>query len=184
MRELMNKNVIVMLLWIAFVFVDYFYINYFIRPFFWIFVWLTLFILLVKSIRKVMRERNLFQINSIVRLSILSLLFFLTIYRFNKIPHAMIEKIDWTLSYHTRDKIVKDVLAGRLKPNGKYNNGICKLPFGFPLISNSGNEIWIIKGEAPEKTTVKFWISRGFFESPQSYFVFTNDNKTKKQYNE
>jgi len=62
------------------------------------------------------------------------------------------------------------------------NNVICKLSFAFPIISNGGNDIWIYKNKIENTKTIKFWISRGFFESPQTYFIFTNDNEIKKQY--
>jgi len=56
------------------------------------------------------------------------------------------------------------------------NNGICILPFNFPIVSNGGNDIWIFQNK--NKKTVKFWISRGFFDSPQSYFIYTDDPDT------
>jgi hypothetical protein len=112
------------------------------------------------------------------------ILFVLTLYNFNKIPRSIIEKIDWSISYNKRNQIVKEVLTEKLKPNTKMNNGICKLSFDFPIISNGGNDIWIYQNKTKDTKTIKFWISRGFFESPQIYFIFTNDNETKKQYEE
>lgn len=108
----------------------------------------------------------------------------LTFYNFNKIPRSIIEKIDWTISYNRRTQIVKEVLKGSLKANTDMNNGICKLPFDFPIISNGGNDICIYENKTDKTKTIKFWISRGFFNSPQTYFIFTNDSETKKYYQE
>ena len=62
------------------------------------------------------------------------------------------------------------------------NNGICKLQFAFPIVSNGGNDIWINRNESGNAKTIKFWVSRGFFDSPQIYFIFTNDDEAKKYY--
>ena len=62
------------------------------------------------------------------------------------------------------------------------NNGICELPFDFPIISNGGNDIVIYESKADNTKTIKFWISRGFFNSPQTYFIYTNENETKNNY--
>lgn len=75
-------------------------------------------------------------------------------------------------------------MTEKLKPDTTVNNGICKLSFDFPIISNGGNDIWICQNKTEGTKTIKFWISRGFFESPQTYFIFTNDNETQKQYEE
>ena len=132
---------------------------------------------------KVVKERKNLQTNRILNFSITLTLFLLTLYNFNKIPNLIIEKIDWNISYNKRTQIVKDVLSEKLKPNTKMNNGICRLSFDFPIVSNGGNDIWIYGDKSGKTKTVKFWISRGFFESPQIYFIFTNDNLTKKHYN-
>ncbi|WP_125112946.1 hypothetical protein [Algoriella xinjiangensis] len=62
---------------------------------------------------------------------------------------------------------------GKLIRDNKLNNGIYKIPFEFPVLSNGGNEVWVF--EEKNKKTVKFWISRGFFDSPQSYFIYTEN---------
>ena len=118
----------------------------------------------------------------VVKVSIVIILFALTFYKFNKIPRLAIENFDWWISYDERNQIVEKVKKGRLEPNTKMNNGICRLPFDFPIVSDGGNDIWINKDE--NGLTVKFWISRGFFEAPQTYFIYTNDNESRRYYNE
>ena len=180
---MIKKIVILIIIWLVFTFADYFYLPYFIQPFSWLLVCITLLILLIRQIIKVIKERKNLQTNRILNFSITLTLFLLTFYNFNKIPNLIIEKIDWNISYNKRNKIVKDVLSEKLKPNTKMNNGICRLPFDFPIVSNGGNDIWIYEDKSGQFKTVKFWISRGFFESPQIYFIFTNDDLTKKHYN-
>jgi hypothetical protein len=179
-----KKIAILIILWLVFVFADYFYLPYFVQPFSWPLVCLTLLILSIRQVIKTIKERKNLKTNRILNLSITLSLFFLTFYNFNKIPSSIIEKIDWTISYNKRKQIVNDVLTEKLKPNTEMNNGICKLPFDFPIISNGGNDIWIFENKTGNTRTIKFWISRGFFESPQTYFIFTNDNVTKKNYHE
>lgn len=180
---MIKKIVILIIIWLVFAFADYFYLPYFVQPFSWLLVCITLLILLIKQIIKVVKERKNLQTNRILNFSITLTLFLLTFYNFNKIPNLIIEKIDWNISYNKRTQIVKDVLSEKLKPNTKMNNGICRLSFDFPIVSNGGNDIWIYGDKSGKTKTVKFWISRGFFESPQIYFIYTNDNIMKENYN-
>jgi len=177
-----KKTAILVIIWLVFTFADYFYLPYFLQPFSWLLVCVTLLILAVRQIIKLIKERKNIKTNRIINLLVTSILLVLTFYNFNKIPNSIIEKIDWNISYNKRNQIVKEVLTGKLKPNTKTNNSICKLSFDFPIISNGGNDIWIHQNKKEGTKTIKFWISRGFFESPQTYFIFTNDKETKKQY--
>ena len=179
-----RKILILITIWLVFAFADYFYLPYFVQAFSWLLVCITLLILLVRQITKVYKERKNLKRKRLLNLLITFLLFFLTFYNFNKIPNSIIEKIDWNISYNKRTNIVKEVLSGNLKPNTEMNNGICKLPFDFPIVSNGGNDIWIYENTREKTKTIKFWISRGFFDSPQTYFIFTNDNEDKKHYEE
>ncbi|HAY3506276.1 hypothetical protein [Elizabethkingia anophelis] len=179
-----KKTAILVIIWLVFVLADYFYLPYFIQPLFWILVCIILLILTVRQVIKLIKEKRNIKANRIINLIVASILLFLTFYNFNKIPNSIMEKIDWSISYNKRNQIVKEVLTEKLKPNTKTNNGICKLSFGFPIISNGGNDIWIYQNKTEGTKTIKFWISRGFFESPQTYFIFTNDNETQKQYEE
>jgi hypothetical protein len=179
-----RKTAFFLVLWIVYAFVDYFYLPYYVKPFSWLLVCVTLMVLFVRQIVKIIKERNSLHTYRLLNLFLTLGLFFLTFYNFNKIPNSVIEKIDWSISYSKRNKIVEEVLRGELKPNTEMNNGICRLSFDFPIISNGGNDIWIYESETENKGTVKFWISRGFFDSPQTYFIFTNDNEMEKMYEE
>lgn len=104
------------------------------------------------------------------------LLFILTFFR--NIPNRLIEKADWIILKGKRIEIVQKIKDGELKAKGKLNNGICELPFEFPVISNGGNDIWIIHGNEKNSVTVRFWVFRGFFDSPQTLFVYSDDKET------
>jgi hypothetical protein len=183
-EQMTKKIVILIIIWLVFILVDYFLLPYFVRPFSWLLVCLILLILSIRQIIKAFKERKTLRAKRILNLAATAILFFLTFYNFNKIPSSIIEKVDWAISYHKRNEIVNEVLKGSLKPNTKMNNGICELPFDFPIISNGGNDIWIYESRTYNTKTIKFWISRDFFESPQTYFIFTNDNETKIYYEE
>ena len=181
---MIRKILFLIAFWFIYAFVDYFYLPYFVQPFAWLLVCITLFVLLIRQIIEVIKERNNLKNYRLLNLSITFGILFLTFYNFNNIPRSVIEKIDWSISYNKRNKIVEEVLKGELKPNTEMSNGISSLPFDFPLISNGGNDIWIYGSKTENTKTIKFWISRGFFESPQTYFIFTNDNEMKKMYEE
>lgn len=173
-----RKLIILILIWLSYVVTDYYLLPYFVQPFTWLLVSLLLLVLTIRQLVKIIKQRNDLKLYRVINLSIIIILFGLTFYGFNKIPNSAIEKVDWLIFYKKRNQIVSQVEAGKLKSNTELNNGICRLPFSFPIISNGGNDIWI----NTKTKIIKFWISRGFFESPQKYFIYTNDIETKKYY--
>lgn len=178
---MINKKLILLfIIWILIILLNYYILPYFVQPLVWIFVVLFLFILLAIQVRKIIKEKNKISINIILTFSTLLILFALTFFNFYKIPRKIIEKIDWIVLYNKRLEIVKDVQNGKLISNTKMNNGISALPFYFPIVSNGGNEILIFDN----KKTIKFWISRGFFDTPQLYFIFTENSDTIESINE
>ena len=179
---MMKKITVLVILWIIYVLSDYFYFPYFVQPFCWLFVCLILLILTIRQIVKSIKEKKDIKRSRILKLIVTSILFFLTFYNFNSIPNFIVEKIDWNIYYNKRNDIVADVLIGKLTPNTEMNNGVCELPFKFPIISNGGNDILISENKETNTKTVHFWISRGFFDAPQTYFIYTNDNELKKQF--
>lgn len=179
-----RKLIILIIIWLIFIALEYFLLPYFVKPFTWLLFCLTLFIVLFSQIIKTIKERKNLAPDGVFNLSIILILFILTFYNFNKIPTAIMEKIDWEISRNKRNQVVKEVEKRQLKPNTDMKNGICRLPFKFPIVSNSGNDILIYENKNSQTKTIKFWISRGFFESPQRYFIYTNDAETKKYYQE
>ncbi|MFS4428239.1 hypothetical protein [Chryseobacterium sp. S90] len=182
MERLPKKTLILTIIWIAYSFTDYFILPYFFKPLLWLLACLILLILSLRQIVKRFKERTKITSTGIISFLTTIVLFFLTFYRFNKIPSSIIEKLDWKISYYKRHQIVNEILKETIKPNTSMKNGIHKLSFDFPIISNGGNDIWIYENKTENTKTIKFWISRGFFEAPQIYFIFTNDPKTKMSY--
>jgi len=181
---MIRKLIILIIIWLTFTALQYFMLPYFVKPLTWLLFCLTLFILSIGQIIKTIKERKDLKLDRILNLSIILILLLFTFYNFNKIPTSIMEKIDWKISYNKRNQIIKEVENGQLKPNTEMSNGICKLPFKFPIVSNGGNEIWIHESQNSHLKTIKFWISRGFFESPQTYFIYTNDKESKNHYQE
>lgn len=95
-----------------------------------------------------------------------------------------IESMDWKLFKNKRIEIIKQVKNGDLLPNVNRNVSLCKLPFEFPIISNGGNEIIILRNNNENSLTVSFWIFRNYLDNPSSYFVYTNDDKLAEKIEE
>jgi len=136
----------------------------------------TLLIGTIIQIVKLIKERENLTKFRIVKSIVFGLIFVLTFFR--HIPNEVIEKVDWTLLKGKRTEIVAKIKSGELIANGKNNNGICELPFEFPIVSNGGNDVWIIRNKENDKLTVRFFVFRNFFDSPSTKFVFTEDEKT------
>ena len=92
--------------------------------------------------------------------------------------------MDWLIFENKRTEIVKQVKDKELNPNVSWNGWVCELPFEFPVISNGGNDIGIYRNKENNRTTVTFWVFRNFFDSPSTYFVYTNDPEEKKRIEE
>jgi energy-coupling factor transporter transmembrane protein EcfT len=168
--------------WFLVTILIYYCFPYFVIPFVWLFTATYLFILLIFQIVKTYRERKNISKPRQIRLITITILFFLTFYRFNKIPTDVIEKIDCFILKNKREQIVNQVKSGELKPNISWNNIICELPFEFPIISNGGNDIMIYKNKKTKKITIHFWIFRNFFDSPQTYLVYSEDSENITYY--
>ena len=97
----------------------------------------------------------------------------MTFYR--DIPNWVIEKVDWLMFLNKRIEIVEQVKKDELRPNVDWNGWVCELPYEFPVVSNGGNDIGIFKNKTDSTLTVQFWIFRNFFDSPSTYFIYTED---------
>ncbi len=87
-----------------------------------------------------------------------------------------VEWMDWHLRFAERNRLIKEVKVGKLKPNVSYNNVSCRLPRNyFPPISNGGNEICIQYGKSGA-LSVEFFIDRGFLDHYQA-FLYTEDEQ-------
>lgn len=159
---------------------SYYYINFFFRPLIWLVMSLLLFIVTINQLGKLIKERKALTQLRIAKLGVFELLFILTF--FNSITNVFIEKVDWGILKNTRKEIVEQIKEGELKPNTEHNNVICELPFEFPIVSNGGNDVCIYRDAAHNHLTVEFWVSRVFFDSPQTLIIYTDNPATIKEF--
>ncbi len=166
----------IVIIWILITLVNYYYTNFFILVFIRLGLNITLLIGTIIQIIKLVKEQNNLTRFRVIKLITFGLLLILTF--FKNIPNNLIEKVDWVILKGKRVEIIEQIKSGKLVANGKNNNGICELPFEFPIVSNGGNDVWIIRNNESDKLTVRFFVFRNFFDSPSTKFVFTEDKKT------
>ena len=168
--------------WFFITMVEYYFIPYFIVALLWIGLSLTLLTIAINQLLKLVKERNSITKLRIQNVIVFSVLFFLTFSRL--LVNGLIEKADWAIFYNNRTEIVKQVERKELNPNVSWNDWVCELPFEFPVVSNGGNDIGIYRNENNKTVTVTFWVYRNFFSAPSTCFVYTNDDKEKKELEE
>ncbi len=103
------------------------------------------------------------------------LLFILTFQR--QIPNKIIEKADWNILKNKRTEIVHRIKRNEIKGKGTSGNGIFELPFGFPTVSNGGNDVWVFRNKENNSITIQFWVFRNFIDSPSTLFVYSDDEE-------
>ena len=166
-----KKTIIwIVIIWIIITLINYYYTNFFFLAFIWLGLSAILLIGTIIQIVKLILERKKLTKFRVTKVIVFSLLFILTFFR--HFTNEMIEKADWLALKGKRTEIVEKIKSGELVANGKNNNGICELPFEFPVVSNGGNDVWIIRNKETDKITVRFWVLRNFFDSPSTKFVF------------
>ena len=155
----------------------YYEIDYFIIPFLWLLICLFLFILLIRNVVLFFKKIKINFKEKIIKFIIPAIIFFLTFYQINYFPKIFIEKVDWILLFNKRVETINLVKNNKLKPNVSWNGFICELPYEYPIISNGGNDIGIFKNKKNNKLTIQFYIFRIFFDSPSTYFIYTEDSE-------
>ena len=168
-----KKLIWIVIVWIILTLLNYYYVPYFILAFEWILLIGFFFVLTIIQIVKLIQERKRLTRQRIYSLIIIVGLFLMTVYR--DIPNWMIEKVDWLVFLNKRIEIVEQVKNDELRPNVDWNGWVCELPFEFPIVSNGGNDIGIFKNKVDSSLTVQFWVFRNFFDSPSTYFIYTED---------
>lgn len=106
------------------------------------------------------------------------ILFLLTFFRWTD---SFIEKADWYIFFNKRIDIVEQVKQKKLNPTASWNGRLCQLPFKFPIISNSGNDIIIERDSVENFLSVKFFISRGMFDGNSHMFIYSNNPEEIKR---
>jgi hypothetical protein len=158
--------------WMLLMLVNYYYVNFFILAFELLGLYLLFFLLSIIQIIKLIKERKTLSSLRVQKAVVFIGLFSLT---FFGVSNQIIEKIDWSILFNRRKQIVEQVKSKQLNPNVSWNGFMCKLPYEFPVVSNGGNYIEIFENQKNRSTTVKFYIFANFFESPSTYFIYTDD---------
>ncbi|MBL0745665.1 hypothetical protein [Chryseolinea lacunae] len=114
-----------------------------------------------------------------MKVLVFSILFFLT---FKHAPvNRLIERADWFILYDRRMAVVDKVKRKELRPHRGSKNGICELPYEFPVVSNGGNDISVWESDE-ERMTISFWIFRNYFEAPSTRLMYTTDEKRIEEF--
>jgi hypothetical protein len=172
----------IIIAWVSITLINYYYTIYFILAIIWFVLIISLFYLMLVQLKKTFEERKNLSKLRITNLLTFSLLFILTLYRHK--TNLVIEKIDWFLLENKRNEIVEQVKNKEINPNVSWNGWVCELQFEFPVISNGGNDIGILRNKKNNGTTVMFWVFRNFFDSPSTHFVYSNDPENIKSLDE
>ena len=165
MKKDIIKIISLILIWCLLKIIEYYYVIYFLVPLFWVALIITVLILLIVQVVKFIKHKE----NKIRIINIILLMLFLYL-SFNRwTVNRFIEKIDFALLYNKRVEIVEKVKRKELNANLSWNNWICKLPFTFPVVSNSSNEIGIARFDSIHTVTVTFFKNASFIELSMSY---------------
>jgi len=174
----MSKKTLIWIIigWVFLKLLNYYYVPYFILALELLVLDLTLFILVIIHSVKLVKERKAIKKLRIHKVLLYTTLFLLMF--FNYETNYFIEKVDWVVFYNKRSDIVEQIKLKKINPNVSWNDGLCELPFDFPVVSNGGNDIWIDRNKDNGDITVTFWIFRNFFSAPSTQFIYTNDPKS------
>jgi hypothetical protein len=174
----MNNRTVIGILtgWVILTLVNYYYTPPLIVALSLILLLFIFLIMIIVHVSKLIKERKNIRKDRLRTLILISTIFVLTI--FHRIPHRLVEKMDWYLQLNNRIQIVEKVKRNEIIPNVTYNNWICELPYEFPVVSTCGNDIGIFKNSDLNTVTVRFFVNRAYISFPSTYFVYTNDQKT------
>jgi hypothetical protein len=159
--------------WVALTIINYYFVPYFLVALEWLAMSLVLFMGAVFQLFKAIRERRALSEARVASVVTMTVLFLLTLYRHP--VNRLLETADWHIFYSKRCSIVELVKQNKLFPNSNLENGICELPYEFPVLSNGGNDILIFYSNSTKNVSVTFWVFRNFFSAPSTHFVYTDD---------
>lgn len=159
--------------WVALTIINYYFVPYFMVALEWLAMSIVLLLGAVFQLFKAIGEIKVLSIQRVASVVTMTVLFLLTFYR--QPVNRLLETADWHIFYSKRCSIVELVKQNKLFPNSKLENGICELPYEFPVISNGGNDILIIYNDSTNKVSVTFWVFRNFFSAPSTHFVYTDN---------
>lgn len=174
-----------LVVWVLIQIFTFYLFPFFVIPFIWLLVILFFFVLIIRSLIILFKNKKVPTIfrQRILKLAILLILFSLTFYKVNHVPQLIIEKLDWVVLYNQRKNIIDEVKSSKLQPNVSYNDFMCELPYEFPVVSNGGNDIAIFHSDENEYTIV-FFVFRNFFEAPSTKIIYSENPDNIKYFEE
>ncbi len=161
----MNKQTLLFVVgaWVIWIIAQYYLLLYFLVPL-WLLISAGLFIVFLSELIKLIQERKSLSRSRVYKAVLFFLLFFFTFH--DTLINSAIEKVDWAIFYNRRISIIQQVKNGELNPDVNPNNPICKLPYNFPIVSNGGNDIEIVRNAQSNSITVTFYIFRNYMQAP------------------
>ncbi|MES2388719.1 MAG: hypothetical protein V4543_12025 [Bacteroidota bacterium] len=163
---------IIFILWLLWLYTDYLNLFFELGLLVWLGTTLTPVILLVILLYRLYKKPG-----TVSRIHVYRLLFFTGLLLLTWNSYALekyLEKPDTMLLTGIRKRIVEQVKRKELKAD--YYRGLCKLPFNFPVVSDSGNDILIETNAPGDTVTVYFWRNRPLLDNRPTYIVYTNNN--------
>ncbi len=174
-----------LVVWVLIQIFTFYLFPFFVIPFIWLLVILFFFVLIIRSLIILFKNKKVPTIfrQRILKLAIVLILFSLTFYKVNHVPQLIIEKLDWVVLYNQRKNIIDEVKSSKLQPNVSYSDFMCELPYEFPVVSNGGNDIAIYHSDENEYTIV-FFVFRNFFEAPSTKIIYFENLDNIKYFEE
>ena len=173
----MTKRTLIFIIvaWLTLTVFEYYFVPFFILVPLWLLLSSGLFIIFFIELTKLIQERKVLSRLRVYKVVVFFLLFFFT-FR-DTLINRLIEKIDWMVFYNRRMDIVQQVRKGQLNPNVNWNGWTCQLPYDFPVISNGGNDIGIVRNQQNNTVTVTFFVFRNYMEAPSTELIYTDDKE-------
>lgn len=174
-----------LVVWVLIQIFTFYLFPFFVIPFIWLLVILFFFVLIIRSLIILFKNKKVPTIfrQRILKLAIVLILFSLTFYKVNHVPQLIIEKLDWVVLYNQRKNIIDEVKSSKLQPNVSYNDFMCELPYEFPVVSNGANDIAIFHSDENEYT-IFFFVFRDFFEAPSTKIIYSENPENIKYFEE
>jgi len=153
---------------------EYYFLPYFVVALLWLIASAAIIVITVIELVKLIGSRKLLSGMGVIKILTFCFLTYLTIMPW--ITRGIIEQIDWKISYNKRLEVVNQVKSRQLNSNVGFNSWTCRLPYEFPVVSNTGNDIGIHRNLKDSTVTVTFFVYRNFFEAPSTHIIYSNDS--------
>jgi hypothetical protein len=137
-------------------------------------VWLVFFGAAVCSVVHICRRKRFRKLNAYVpfMIQMASLIIVFTV----PFTSIMLD-LDFRLHLKQREKVVSQVISGRLKPNVSHNSSLIHLPFWYADLSKGGGDIMVERNG--KETYVFFFTFRGILDNFSGFMYRSDDTPPK-----